>query len=93
MKSKNSNNEVIEQARKDAEVFQTPFEERPVSKRGLTNAEITELTSRFKGMGDAELELFVDLLPVDICMRRIKKELDKAKEFEAAIKSAMSGLK
>ncbi len=60
---------------------------------GLTQAEVNELTERFKGMSQEEMELFVDIIPVELCLSRIHKELDKAKEFEAMIKSAMTSLR
>lgn len=56
----------------------------------LTKAEVNELTERFKGMSQAEMELFIDIVPVDLCLNRIKKELNKAKEFEESIKGVMA---
>lgn len=56
---------------------------------GLTQAERNELTERFLGMSDEEKELFVDLIPVEMCVDRIQRELDKAKEFERSIKNAI----
>lgn len=62
-------------------------------KDGLNDAERKELTDRFKAMSADELELFMDLVPVELCINRIQKELDKAKAFESAIKAATDGLK
>lgn len=59
----------------------------------LSKAEVAELTERFKGMSQAEMELFIDIVPIDLCLNRIHKELDRAKEFEMMIKSAMTSLK
>lgn len=52
-----------------------------------------ELTARFNGMTMAEKEMIADLMPVELCMKRIQKELDKAKEFENRVKLAMADLK
>lgn len=59
---------------------------------GMTNAETKELTERFKAMSKEEMELFMDIVPVEMCMARIQKELDRAKEFEKSIKTAMNSL-
>ena len=58
----------------------------------MTNAETKELTERFKAMSKEEMELFMDIVPVEMCMARIQKELDRAKEFEKSIKTAMNSL-
>ena len=58
----------------------------------MTNAETMELTERFKAMSKEEMELFMDIVPVEMCMARIQKELDRAKDFEKSIKTAMSSL-
>lgn len=60
---------------------------------GLNENEKKELTNRFKAMSRDELELFMDLVPVEFCLNRIQKELDKAKLFEDSIKNAMAGLR
>lgn len=54
---------------------------------GLSDADKRELTERFKGMSQAEIDIFMDLVPIDMCVARIQKELDRAKEFETAIKA------
>lgn len=58
----------------------------------LTDAEKNILTERINGMGAEELELVADTLPIELCLKRIHKELDKAKEFENMIKNALGGL-
>lgn len=60
---------------------------------GLNENEKKELTNRFKAMSRDDLELFMDLVPVEFCLNRIQKELDKAKLFEDSIKNAMAGLR
>lgn len=62
-------------------------------KTGLNEAEKKELTSRFKAMSSYELELFMDLVPIEFCINRIQKELNKAKAFENAIKAATDDLR
>lgn len=57
---------------------------------GMTNAETKELTERFEAMSKEEMELFMDIVPIEMCMARIQKELDRAKEFEKSIKTAMN---
>ena len=47
-----------------------------------------EFVSRIKGMSAEEMEIVADLIPIDICMKRIEKELEKAKLFKEAIKEA-----
>lgn len=64
----------------------------PRDENGLSDADKRELTERFKGMSPAEIDIFMDLVPVELCIKRIEKDLNKAKEFEKTIKSAMSGL-
>lgn len=65
----------------------------PRDANGLTEADKRELTERFRGMSQAEIDIFMDLVPVDMCLARIQKELDRAKEFEQTIKTAMAGFK
>ena len=64
----------------------------PRDENGLSDADKRELKERFEGMSPAEIDIFMSLVPVELCVKRIEKELDKAKEFERTIKSAMSGL-
>lgn len=56
----------------------------------MNDAMKQQLINRFQGMSSEELELFADMMPVELCMKRIQKELDKSKDFENAIRNAMS---
>lgn len=53
----------------------------------MSNRERKELTERIKGMSVEELEIVADTIPVELCLARIQKELDKAKEMENSIKN------
>lgn len=48
----------------------------------MTNLAREELISRIKGFDEEEMELVVNLIPVDLCLKRIGKELDKLKSVE-----------
>lgn len=48
----------------------------------MTNLAREELISRIKGLDEEEMELVVNLIPVDLCLKRIGKELDKLKSVE-----------
>ena len=63
-----------------------------MKKPSLTVAEKKELTERFGGMSPEELDFIIDLIPVEYCFNRIQRELDKAKDFENRVKSAMASL-
>ena len=54
----------------------------------MTQMEIDELTRRVKAMSRDELEIVIDNVPVELCMRRIEKELEKAEAFENRVKLA-----
>lgn len=54
----------------------------------LSNREKKELQDRIKAMSNEELEIVVEALPVDFCMHRIRRELDKAAEIQASIERA-----
>lgn len=58
----------------------------------LTAAEKKELTNRFGGMSKEEIDFIIDLIPIEYCLDRIHRELDKAKDFENKVKSAMASL-
>lgn len=53
----------------------------------MTNLEKEEFISRIKGLDDEEMELVVDLIPIDLCMKRLEKELDKLKSLENFVAS------
>ena len=58
----------------------------------MTRMEKEEFIERIKGMSQEELELVVELIPVDMCMARVNKELDRLKAFENSVKSAVNGI-
>lgn len=60
-------------------------------KTGMTNAERDEFIRRIKGMSIEEKALALEYMPVELCLDRIAKELDRAKTMEERIKSAMAG--
>lgn len=53
----------------------------------MTNLEKEEFISRIKGLDDEEMELVTDLIPIDLCMKRLEKELDKLKSLENWVES------
>ena len=57
----------------------------------MTRMEKEEFIERIKGMSQEELELVVEIIPVDMCMARVDKELDRLKAFENSVKSAVNG--
>ena len=48
----------------------------------MTNLAKEEFISRIKGLDEEEMELVVNLIPVDLCLKRITKELGKLKSVE-----------
>lgn len=87
------NNE-IRMDEKTMEMVSKVAVEKPVLARenGLTQAEVNELTERFRGMSREEMNLFMDIVPIELCLNRIHKELDRARKFEESIKGVMSSL-
>lgn len=61
-------------------------------KTGMTNAERDEFIRRIKGMSMEEKALAMEYMPIELCLDRIAKELDRAKTMEERIKSAMAGV-
>ena len=55
----------------------------------MTKVEEEEFINRIKGMSRQELEIVADILPIDLCMARIQKELDKAKRVEDYIRGTI----
>lgn len=53
----------------------------------MTNLEKEEFISRIKGLDDEEMKLVADLIPIDLCMKRLGKELDKLKSLENFVAS------
>lgn len=58
----------------------------------MTRMEKEEFIERIKGMSQEELELVVEIIPVDMCIARVNKELDRLKAFENSVKSAVNGI-
>ena len=56
----------------------------------MTETVRVELENRVKGMSDDELEVIVDTIPVNLCLERIRRELNKASEFDRQIKDIMN---
>lgn len=54
----------------------------------LSEREKKELQDRVKAMTIEELEVVVEAIPVELCMKRIQSALDHAREFESMIKKA-----
>lgn len=61
-------------------------------KTGMTNAERDEFIRRIKGMSMEEKALAMEYMPIELCLDRIAKELDRAKTMEERIKNAMAGV-
>lgn len=53
----------------------------------MTNLEKEEFISRIKGLDNEEMELVADLIPIELCMKRLEKELDKLKSLENWVES------
>lgn len=53
----------------------------------MTNLEKEEFISRIKGLDNEEMELVADLMPIELCMKRLEKELDKLKSLENWVES------
>lgn len=53
----------------------------------MTNLEKEEFVSRIKGLDNEEMELVADLIPIELCMKRLEKELDKLKSLENFVAS------
>ena len=58
----------------------------------MTKFEEEEFVNRIKGMSRQELEIVADILPIELCMARIQKELDKAKRVEDYIRGTIDML-
>lgn len=53
----------------------------------MTKMDKEVFAERIKGMSPEELEQIVELIPVEMCMVKITKELDRLQAFENSIKS------
>ena len=54
----------------------------------LGNHAREELINVIKAMSDEELEIVVDYIPVELCLKKIEKELTKAKEVQMIVAHA-----
>ena len=59
----------------------------PISIDYLTAAGNKALAEKVKAMSDDELEIVVDNIPVDLCLKRIQKELAKHEDLVNALKN------
>ena len=55
----------------------------------LNKRDIEELTNRVKGMSDEELEIVVENIPVDLCLKRINDEIEKGRALRKYVTDAM----
>lgn len=62
------------------------------TKIGMSKLEKEEFTERIKGMSREELELLVELIPADMCLTRVYKEINRLKTFEDSVKNAVNGV-
>lgn len=60
-------------------------------KNEMTRIEKEEFVNRIKGMSQEELELVVEIIPVDLCVTRVNKELERLRTFENSVKWAVNG--
>lgn len=56
----------------------------------MTEHERNKIIDTIKGMSEEELEVVVNAIPVELCLDRIKKEINKSKVYEDAIKSNLN---
>ena len=52
-----------------------------------------EFMNRVMAMSQEDLQMIVDYVPVEMCLARIQKELDRVKAIESSIKETMNLLK
>ena len=62
---------------------------RPVSNWNKGKKE--EFKDRIKAMSLEEMELALDVIPVELCLARVNRELDRLKTFESSVKTAVNG--
>lgn len=58
---------------------------------GMTKMEKEEFKDRIKAMSLEEMELALDVIPVELCLARVNRELDRLKTFESSVKTAVNG--
>lgn len=54
----------------------------------LNNRDIEELTNRIKGMTEEELEVVVENIPVELCLKRINNEIARGAAYRKYIEDA-----
>ena len=79
----------LEGIKESCEVFTGEIARTPIDTDAIHKEKLTEY---FKALTRDEMQLFIDIVPIEMCMGRIQKELDKASEFERAIKSVVNGV-
>ena len=57
----------------------------------MSDREKQEFMGVVNAMSEEELEIVADIIPIELCLGRIEKELNKAKDMRDSIK-AMSSL-
>ena len=86
--------QVIEKSVIEAERYLAPIEEAVMehdpANLKMNKFEEEEFVNRIKGMSREELEIVADILPIELCMARIQKELDKAKRVEDYIRGTIN---
>lgn len=58
---------------------------------GMTKMEKEEFKDRIKAMSQEEMELALDVIPVEMCLARVNRELERLKAFESSVKTAVNG--
>lgn len=79
----------LEGIKEDSAVFAGELARTPIDTDAIHKQKLTDY---FKALTREEMELFIDIVPIEMCIGRIQKELDKASEFERAIKSVVNGV-
>ena len=76
-----------------AETIKKAFDDfKPLSgtENAMTQMERDELAARIKGMSQEELKIVLDCIPVEMCLTRVAKEIDKLQAFKNSINNAMT---
>ena len=59
----------------------------------MSEPERQKLIQVVQNFNDEELEIVLDTVPLEMCFDRIRKEIDRAKEFESVLKSIVGKMK
>ena len=57
--------------------------------KGVNGVHLEELANRVRAMSDEELEVVLDNIPIDLCFRRVEKEIMRTRSFEEAVKNTI----